>query len=108
MQAPAESGFREAFRRAREDLDLTQEQLAVELDVTKTTIQNWESGRTEPRMVELRKVCVKFGWPVPWHGPDGRPRKRARRDRSNPGYPDHAAWGMPWSAEGLPTAVGLT
>ena len=64
--------FASAFRTAREDLELTQEQAASKLEVTKSTVQNWEGGRTGPRYNELLRVCLLFGWQLPWEGDAGK------------------------------------
>lgn len=72
------SDFSDDFRRGRLHLGLTQEQAAQRIGVSKTTVQNWESGRTEPRYGELLRVFVAFGWVT-----DKRSRKSATaRERS--------------------------
>ncbi|MEP0799050.1 helix-turn-helix transcriptional regulator [Funiculus sociatus] len=45
------------LRRLREDADLTQEQLAVEIDVSVSTLRRWEKG-TEPAMT--RRQWIRF------------------------------------------------
>lgn len=50
----------ERLRRAREDLGLTQQQLAEKLGVSQPTIHAWESG-SMPRMKRLRAVAEAYG-----------------------------------------------
>lgn len=40
----------ERLKKYRESVGLTQRQVAIALDVTVTTVQNWESGRHVPRL----------------------------------------------------------
>ena len=40
---------------------MTQFQLAVEVGVTPSTIYTWESGRSEPKVRQLRKIAELFG-----------------------------------------------
>jgi DNA-binding transcriptional regulator YiaG len=42
------------FRKLRKGAGLTQRRLAITLNITETTISNWESGRIQvPRMAEI-------------------------------------------------------
>jgi DNA-binding XRE family transcriptional regulator len=43
----------------RERANLTQMKLAVALDVSITTISEWENGKTEPRLKHVR-LLIKF------------------------------------------------
>ena len=49
------------IRQLREEKGLTQLQLAVELGVTPSTIYTWESGRSELKVRQLRKLAELFG-----------------------------------------------
>jgi transcriptional regulator with XRE-family HTH domain len=56
--------FGTRLKRFREARGWTQEQLALELDVSKATISKWESGHTEPRLsnlLQLHALCVRMG-----------------------------------------------
>lgn len=48
----------------RVNAELTQQELADKLGVNKATISNWESGKTEPSVTNLRKIgeicCFPF------------------------------------------------
>jgi DNA-binding XRE family transcriptional regulator len=54
--------FSELFRESRLGKGWTQEAAAREIGVTLKTVQNWESGKHEPRWTELLKVSSAFGW----------------------------------------------
>jgi len=49
------------IRELREAAGLTQLELAVRVGVTPSTVYNWESGRAEPRVSQLRRVAEAFG-----------------------------------------------
>ena len=61
--------------RARVAADLSQYRLAILLDVTPTTVQGWERGRTEPRVSDLERIATATRAPLGWlatgegHGP---------------------------------------
>lgn len=55
------SGFPERLKKVRNDLELTQEQLADELNVTKASISAWENGREAPRFSLLPKLRAVLG-----------------------------------------------
>ena len=42
---------------------MTQEQLAEKMEVSKTTIQNWESGRTKVKPTHLKRLAYLFNVP---------------------------------------------
>lgn len=48
----------------RTSFDLTQEQLAEKLGVSKGSISSWEKGRTAPRMDKVSQMAEIFN--VPW------------------------------------------
>lgn len=41
----------------RKDKKLSQEQLALELEVSKTALINWESNKSKPSIDNLMKIC---------------------------------------------------
>ena len=49
------------IRELREERGWTQLQLAVQLGVTPVTVYNWERGRSEPRVVQFRRLARLFG-----------------------------------------------
>ena len=53
--------MRKTIRQLREELGLTQLELANKLDVTPATVYTWERGRNEPRVSQLRKLADLFG-----------------------------------------------
>lgn len=48
------------IRRNRRRLDLTQEQLAMKLFISVSTVGNWEQGKSEPDIHMLRKLSKLF------------------------------------------------
>ncbi len=46
---------------ARVNAGFTQTQAAHELGVTKTTILNWEKGRTEPKATQMDAISKVYG-----------------------------------------------
>jgi transcriptional regulator with XRE-family HTH domain len=49
------------IRELREERGITQFRLAVLVEVTPSTISNWERGATEPKVGQLRKLASIFG-----------------------------------------------
>ena len=49
------------IRALREERGWTQLDLAVRLGVTPSTVYNWERGRYEPRVGQLRELARLFG-----------------------------------------------
>lgn len=49
----------EKLKRYREANHITQRRMAIELDVTVTTVQNWESGRHIPKLTpnQMKALC---------------------------------------------------
>lgn len=47
------------FRKRREDLGLTQKQIADHLDISVQTVRNWEQGRSYPRLTltQIQRLC---------------------------------------------------
>ncbi len=49
---------------ARVNAKLTMDELAKILGVSKTTIYNWENGKSEPTLSQLRKISELSGIPM--------------------------------------------
>lgn len=49
------------IREWREHAGLTQAQLAARLDVTPSSVYNWEAGKSEPRATQLKAMARLFG-----------------------------------------------
>ena len=41
--------------------NLSAEHVARELGVTRQTVMNWEAGKTEPGVSQIRAMCTLFG-----------------------------------------------
>lgn len=52
--------FGDFISRLRNYSKMTQEQLAEQMEVSKTTIQNWENGRTKVKSAHLKKLAYLF------------------------------------------------
>ena len=50
----------ERMRRARLQLGMSQEQLAVFLHVSRSTIERWEWGQTEPTASKLAQIAMRL------------------------------------------------
>lgn len=48
----------------RTELDITQEQMARKLYVTRQAISRWETGETEPGIDMVKLICVTFNIPL--------------------------------------------
>ena len=49
------------IRKLRRDRDLSQEQLAEALDVSRFATQRWEAGTNTPRAETLQRIAAYFG-----------------------------------------------
>jgi transcriptional regulator with XRE-family HTH domain len=49
------------IKRFREEKQVTQEELAERLSVTRQAVSNWECGRTEPDIDTLHKIALFLG-----------------------------------------------
>lgn len=56
--------FRISLAAARVNAKLTQAELGDKLGVGKTTVINWESGKSEPSMTQLRRISNLSGIPM--------------------------------------------
>lgn len=53
-----------SMKAARINAGLTQLELAKIIGVTRNTVANWETGKTEPSVVQLRKLSELSGVPL--------------------------------------------
>lgn len=53
-----------SLKAARVNADMTQRQWAEALGVTVDTVLNWESGKSEPKMSQLRQISEISGIPM--------------------------------------------
>lgn len=56
-------GLKENIKRFRVEKDMTQEQLAEALGVTRSAVTQWESGWSQPRMGKLEQLAELFSVP---------------------------------------------
>lgn len=57
------NNFGNYISRSRRNSKMSQEQLAEKMEVSKTTIQNWESGRTKVKPTHLKRLAYLFNVP---------------------------------------------
>ena len=53
--------MRISLRAARANKDLTQQDVATALNVTKKTVGAWEKGRTMPKVDKIEALCLLLG-----------------------------------------------
>ena len=51
----------ENYRKARKDAGVKIEQAAVQLEVSITTLLNWETGKTKPNAKNIRDMAALYG-----------------------------------------------
>lgn len=51
------------MRAMREKKDMSQQAVALEIGVERSTVAKWESGKSRPRAELLPKLAKLFGWP---------------------------------------------
>ena len=56
--------FANKVRTSRERLGLTQEELALKLDVSRPAVGSWESGKAKPRLDKLTQLASLLGYKV--------------------------------------------
>lgn len=49
------------MKAARINRNLTQEEVAVKLNVTKKTVSSWETGKTLPGFNKIEAICELYG-----------------------------------------------
>ena len=50
----------ERLRAIREDLDITQEQIAKEINCSRKQITRWETNQSEMGIYKLKELCLKY------------------------------------------------
>jgi transcriptional regulator with XRE-family HTH domain len=53
--------FHDHLKKLREDKNLTQQQVADAMEISKNTYIGYENGKTQPRVDELKKLSVFYG-----------------------------------------------
>ena len=53
-----------SIKACRANADMTQEQFADAIGVSKATVNNWEKGKTFPRLNELKKISEVSSVPI--------------------------------------------
>ena len=53
-----------SLKAARANADMTQKEWADELNVTVDTVMNWENGKTEPKLSQLKQISELSGIPM--------------------------------------------
>jgi transcriptional regulator with XRE-family HTH domain len=74
--------FKNLLKEERTYRGWSRERMAVELEVSFSTITNWEIGRSFPPADEFDRLCDRFGWTVSIGGPSRvslKPRKAQAR-----------------------------
>ena len=66
MQAALEEVFGRRLRLARKQAGLSQERLAEKLDVSPTTVVNWEKGHNSPEFGRLQPIADLLGKTPAW------------------------------------------
>ncbi len=54
------------LRKAREFVGLDQAELAADIDVSRATIGNYETGRVKPRVIVMKAWALRTGVPLGW------------------------------------------
>ena len=52
--------FKENLVRVRKEYDLTQQEVATRLQMSRTGYASWEQGLAEPSLESLKKICLSF------------------------------------------------
>lgn len=60
----SESNFKITLEACRVNVKLKQQELADEVGVSRSTIWNWENGKTSPTSVQLQKISEITGVPM--------------------------------------------
>lgn len=62
--------FEDRLRKAREERDLTQSDMARLFRIGRSTVANWEAGRNRPDYLALEKWASVTGVPLEWLDPE--------------------------------------
>jgi ribosome-binding protein aMBF1 (putative translation factor) len=84
----------EAIREARLANGWSQSKLARLLDTPESSVQKWESGRNLPSHPHYARMCLLFGWPLPYSGESSTARKITLTDWPSTTSPDALAPAM--------------
>jgi ribosome-binding protein aMBF1 (putative translation factor) len=74
----------QAIRAARKEHGWSVPKFARLLETQEKNVRNWESGRNQPSHVLYARMCLLFGWPLPYSSDRATGRKRGRLDRPTP------------------------
>lgn len=58
--------FKEKLTEARKSTGFTQNEVAIELNIPRSTIANYESGRTQPDIETLSRLIDFYGISADW------------------------------------------
>lgn len=67
-----------AIHEARTEAGWTQWELAVKLSTRENNVRNWESGRNTPSHAHYSRMCLLFGWSLPYSEDRATARKLGR------------------------------
>ena len=81
----------QAIKAARLDRGWSQAKVARQLDTSEKNVSNWEAGRNLPSYPLYSRMCLLFGWPLPY----------AAGTRLRPGMRVPADWGAALAPSGL-------
>lgn len=62
--------FEDRLRKAREDANLKQSDMARLFRIGRSTVANWEAGRNRPDYLALEKWASVTGVPIEWLDPE--------------------------------------
>jgi transcriptional regulator with XRE-family HTH domain len=93
------------IKKKREEVGLTQEELAKKVDVSKTAIQNWETGKNRPAGNNLKALAVVLDCTTDWMLFGGEPEILASEVVRYPGQKgkriaSHVTYPMPLEYSG--------
>ena len=66
------------IRQARLSQNMTQEQLAAAMNVSRQTVSHWENGRVQPDAETMARLCALLSLPADAHAPSAAPRRSVR------------------------------
>ena len=87
------------FKQHRVSNNLTQEQVAQDVGVQRTTVAMWESGKSRPRAELLPKLAKLFGCSIEEAARSGRAGKDGIRNAPQGAGAERRCYGMPREKE---------